>query len=243
MTPTRNSPTTRNGNPEMDRRTYGQFCGVARAMEIVGERWGMLIVRDLILGPKRFTDLQATLHKVPSSILAARLNELEEAGVIRRRVLPHLDASLVYELTEYGSDLEEIVLRIGLWGARSLGVPTPDDVFTLDSAILSLYTTFRSDRAEGVRAGFQLHYPPDMVVHAIVEDGTLKVSEGAYPDADLVIHVRGPILPVLTGEMTPHEAVECGLIEPVGDVSLLDLFQDLFHVPPAPQRVEGLAVH
>src|ERR1700756_4789854 len=116
----------------MTGRTYGQFCGLARALELVGERWSLLVVRDLILGPKRFTDLREGLPRIPVSILSARLNELEESGVIRRRVLPKLDAAVVYELTEYGSELEQVLLQLGLWGARSLGDPAAGDVFGLD---------------------------------------------------------------------------------------------------------------
>src|SRR3954453_3622910 len=101
-------------------RTYGKFCGLARALEIVGERGWLPVVRDLMLGAKRFNDLQRTLPRIPVSILTSRLNELEEFGVIRRRVLSQLDAGVVYELTEYGSELDQIVLNLGLWGARSL---------------------------------------------------------------------------------------------------------------------------
>src|SRR2546429_528345 len=105
----------------MTSRTYGQYCGLARAMEIVGERWSMLIIRDLILGSKRFSDLRGTLPRIPASILSSRLNELEEHGVVFRRVLPDLNASVVYKLTEYGADLDEVLAKLGLWGARSLG--------------------------------------------------------------------------------------------------------------------------
>ena len=225
----------------MNGRTYGQFCGVARALELVGERWGLLVIRDLILGPKRFTELREGLPRIPASILSSRLNELEQAGVIRRRVLPSLDAAVVYELTEYGSDLEPILLQLGLWGARSLTEPAIGDVFTRDSAILSLYTTFRPDHATGIRASYELHYGP-LTLHALIDDGILKVSEGAYPDANLVIDARGNIKPLLSGEMSPREALAEGILTVTGDPALLELFVDLFHIPEAPLPVEGLAV-
>jgi DNA-binding HxlR family transcriptional regulator len=224
-------------------RRYGQYCGLARALEMVGERWGMLVVRDLILGPKRYTELREGLPRIPASILTARLNELEEAGVVRRRMLPQLDASVVYELTEYGSELEGVVLQLGLWGARSLGEPTMDEVFTVDSAVLSLYTTFRPERAGDASVVFELHYPPDMVVHAVVEHGELKVCTGQHPDADLVMDVRGPVKPLLAGEISPGSALASGLLHLEGDPALLDLFVDLFHVPAAPRPVEGLVLH
>lgn len=224
-------------------RTYGQYCGLARALELVGERWGLLVVRDLVLGPKRFTDLREGLPRIPASILSARLNELEDASVVRRRILPQLDASVVYELTEYGSDLEGVVLQLGLWGARSLGDPASDDAFGMDTAILSLYTIFRPERAHNVRVSYELHYGPKMVLHAVIDDGVLKVSEGAYSDADLVVEALGSIKPLFSQEMSPQEMVDTGVLRLVGEPALLELFADMFHIPAAPRPVHGLAVH
>ncbi|WP_410672069.1 winged helix-turn-helix transcriptional regulator [Amycolatopsis sp. cmx-4-68] len=225
-------------------RTYGQFCGLARALEIVGERWSLLVVRDLMLGPKRFTDLQRTLPRIPVSILTSRLNELEEAGVVRRRVLSQLDAGVVYELTEYGGELDHIVLDLGLWGARSLTYPKPDDAFTLDTAIISLYATFQEEQAAGVHVNYELHYQNDMVVHALIEDGSLKASAGALPAADLVIEPEGPVMmDLMTGSISATEALSRGKVRIEGEPAHLDLFTKLFHIPPAPDRSGGLAVH
>ncbi|NBH10854.1 winged helix-turn-helix transcriptional regulator, partial [Amycolatopsis sp. SID8362] len=199
-------------------RTYGQFCGLARALEIVGERWSLLVVRDLMLGPKRFTDLQRTLPRIPVSILTSRLNELEESGVVRRRVLSQLDGGIVYELTEYGTELDHIVLDLGLWGSRSLTYPKPDEVFTLDTAIISLYTTFQEEAASGVHVNYELHHPGDMVVHAMVDDGALKASAGALPAADLVIEPQGPaLLDLLNGSLSAPDAIASGKVRVEGD--------------------------
>src|SRR5579864_4500846 len=102
-------------------RGFGQFCGLARALELVGERWALLIIRDLLVGPRRFTDLRRGLPRIATNVLAERLKELEEGGVVRRRLLPRPAASVVYELTEYGSQLEAAVTQLGLWGARAMG--------------------------------------------------------------------------------------------------------------------------
>jgi DNA-binding HxlR family transcriptional regulator len=226
-------------------RTYGQFCGLARALEIVGERWSMLVVRDLVLGPKRFTDLQRTLPRIPVSILTSRLNELEAGGVIRRRVLSQLDAGVVYELTEYGAELDQIVLDLGLWGARSLTYPKPDETLTLDIAILSLYTTFREEAAAGVHVNYELrHLGGEMIVHALVDDGSLKVSSGALPAADLVIEPQGPaLLDLLRGSLSAQDAISSGKVRVEGDPAHLELFSRLFRIPPAPERPTGLSVH
>src|SRR5215470_4843058 len=107
----------------MATRTYGQYCGFARALEVVGERWAMLVIRDLLVSPKRFTDLHNGLPGIPTNVLTARLKELEQAGVIQRRVLPRPTGSVIYELTEYGAELENVVVQLGRWGAKSLGDP------------------------------------------------------------------------------------------------------------------------
>jgi DNA-binding HxlR family transcriptional regulator len=225
-------------------RTYGQFCGLARALEIVGERWSMLVIRDLVLGPKRFTDLQRGLPRIPASILSSRLNELEQAGVIRRRVLPQLDAALVYELTEYGSELDHILLDLGLWGARSLGHPKQDEVFTNDIAILSLYTTFQEDAAAGVHLTYVLRHHDDLIIHAMIDDGTLKVGQGHHPAVDLLIEPQGPeLIDLVNGQLTAAEALASGKVRIEGEFAHLELFTKLFRIPPKPDLPEGLAMH
>jgi DNA-binding HxlR family transcriptional regulator len=214
-------------------RSYGQFCGFARALELVGERWALLVVRDLVLGPKRFTDLRRGLPRIPTNILSARLRELEEAGIVRRRVLPRPAAGVVYELTEYGQDLEDVVLRLGLWGARSLGVPRPEDIVTTDSLILALRATFQPEAARELRAGYELRLG-EIVVHARVDHGTLEAGEGPLAGADLVIETQAAFRPMLAGELSPGDAVESGMVRLSGDRDLLTRFVEAFRIPPAP---------
>ena len=217
----------------MATRTYGQFCGLARAMELVGERWGLLVVRDLVVGPKRFTDLRRGLPRIPTNILAARLKELEAAGIVRRRLLPRPAAAVVYELTEYGQELEDIVLRLGLWGARSLGEARPEDIVTTDSLILALRATFLPEAARELRARYVLRLG-EIVVHARIDHGTLEAGEGALPEADLVIETGPAIRALLAGELSPGEAVESGSVRLSGKRDLLARFVEVFHIPPAP---------
>jgi DNA-binding HxlR family transcriptional regulator len=217
----------------MTSRSYGQFCGFARALELVGERWALLVVRDLVLGPKRFTDLRRGLPRIPTNILSARLKELEDAGVLRRRVLPRPAAGVVYELTRYGQELEDIVLRLGLWGARSLGEPRPDDIVTTDSLILALRATFLPEAAAELQAGYQLNLG-DIVVHARIDHGRLEVGEGPLARADLIIETGPAIRALLAGELSPGEAVQSGSVRLTGDPDLLMRFVEAFHIPPAP---------
>src|ERR1700744_6010614 len=101
------------------KRTYGDSCGIARALDIVGERWALLVVRELVHGPKRFTDLRAGLPAISPNVLTQRLDELELAAVVRRRQFPPPAAAWVYELTEWGYELGPILIELGRWGARS----------------------------------------------------------------------------------------------------------------------------
>jgi DNA-binding HxlR family transcriptional regulator len=217
----------------MTTRTYGQFCGLAHALELVGERWALLVVRDLVAGPKRFTDLRNGLPRIPTNVLSARLKELEGSGVVRRRAQPRPAGGVVYELTEYGRDLEDVLLRLGLWGARSLGQPRPEDVLTTDSMIMALRATFRPEAARGLRAGYELHLG-EVVLHARVDDGTLEVAEGPLEGADLVIETGPAIRSLLAGELSPGEAIAGGGVHLTGDPDLLTRFVEAFHIPPAP---------
>lgn len=217
----------------MGARNYGQFCGLARALELVGERWSLLVVRDLLLGPKRFSGLRRGLPRIPTNILAARLKDLERAGVVRRRILPRPAASVVYELTEYGQELRPIVLTLGAWGARSLGCPQPGDMVNPDSLILALHATFQPEAARGLTASYELHVGT-LVIHARIADGTLEAAEGPLPGADLVLD-PGPLLKALmAGEISPDEALAGGNVRMSGARDLLTRFVEVFHIPPAP---------
>ena len=217
----------------MSRRSYGQYCGIAYALELVGERWALLVVRDLILGPKRFTDLRRGLPRIPTNVLSARLKELEEAGIIRRRLLPRPSTGIVYELTECGRELEDIVLRLGLWGASSLGDPRPEDTLNVDSLMLALRATFRAEEARDLKAGYELRLG-EIVIHARVDRGTLEVAEGPLAGADLVIETDLTLRALMSGELSPSEAVESGKVRLTGKPELLDRFVDVFRIPPAP---------
>lgn len=218
----------------MGARQYGQFCGLARALELVGERWALLVVRDLILGPKRFTDLRRALPRIPSNILAARLKELEAGGVVCRRALPRPGGGVVYELTDYGRELRDIVLRLGAWGARSLGEPGPDDIVTAESMRLALEATFQADAARGLSAGFELRMGPHVVLHARVRDGVLETGDGPLPEADLRIETGPGLRALLSGEITPDEALASGRMRIHGDRAWLGRFAQVFRLGPAP---------
>src|SRR4051794_12965273 len=129
----------------MAARNYGQYCGVVTALELVGERWALLIVRDLLVGPRRYTDLKAGLPRIPTNILSTRLKELQDTGVIHR--VPLARCGLVYELTEFGRGLEDVVLALGRWGFQAMGAPDEGDIITQDSMTMAFRTAYQADAA------------------------------------------------------------------------------------------------
>ncbi|MFK4853591.1 winged helix-turn-helix transcriptional regulator [Microbacterium sp. ZW T6_19] len=232
----------------MAARSYGQYCGVTTAVELVGERWAMLIVRDLLVGPRRYTDLKLGLPRIPTNILSTRLKELQEGGVVRR--VPLHNCGLVYELTDYGRALEPIILALGRWGFQTMGDPDEGDVVTPDSLTMALRTAFQADAAAD--AEYELHVG-DVALRASVRAGSLSVARLAPPappvggrlpegEADAVI-VAGPgIRRLIAGELTPAEAVEQDVLAVVrGDVSWLDSFARSFHIAPLAELTKETA--
>jgi len=217
----------------MKTRSYGKYCGLAHALDVVGERWALVLVSDLLRGPKRFTDLQRGQPRIPSNVLSARLKELEDAGVVRRRVLPRPPGGVGYELTEYGRELEDIVLHLGLWGAKSMPDPGPDDVVTADTLLLALRSTFRPEAARELRANYELRVG-EIVVHARVDHGVLEADEGPLAATDLVLETDASLHPLLTGELSPTEAIESGTVQVTGKRKLFARFAEVFHIPPMP---------
>jgi DNA-binding HxlR family transcriptional regulator len=211
----------------MATRTYGQYCGIARALELVGERWALLIVRDLIPGPKRFTDLRRGLPRIPTNVLSARLKELEQDGVVHRRVLPRPSTAVVYELTDYGRELEDVVALLLRWGLKSLREPRPGDAVNPSVLIVGLHLMFSSEAAQGLHATYELHVD-DAVVNLRIEDGALELGEGAMPGADLTIETDTELRALLSGEIGAAEARETGVVRVTGDPSLLDGFVAAF---------------
>jgi DNA-binding HxlR family transcriptional regulator len=211
-------------------RAYGQYCGFARALEIVGERWAMMIARDLLVSPKRFSDLQRGLAKIPSNVLTTRLKQLEAAGVIQRRILPRADGGgVVYELTPYGAELDEAVVALGRWGAKRLGDPRPGEIVTEDSMCMALHSTFRPEAAGRTHAGYELHVGP-VVVHAVVRDGEVSVGKGSLEKPDLVIEAGPGIRALMAQEITPEQALKAKIVRIKGDPKHFARFAKLFRI-------------
>src|SRR5947207_6612840 len=167
------------------RRTYGDRCGIARALDVVGERWALLVVRELLLGPKGFTDLRVGLPHLSPDVLTVRLRDLERAAVVRRRKLAPPASSWVYELTEWGRELEPAVLALARWGSRA-PFPGGDAGIGIDSVVLALMTMFDPGGAEGLEASYELRLGEERF-HARVAGRRLEVARGEATEPDAII--------------------------------------------------------
>jgi DNA-binding HxlR family transcriptional regulator/putative sterol carrier protein len=214
-------------------RTYGDGCAIARALDVVGERWALLIVRELLLGPKRYTDLRRGRPNASPNVLSERLRELEEAGVVRRRKLPPPASSRVYELTDWGLELDEIVLSLGSWSSRSPTPPSDAPIASADSIILALRARFDPRAAHGRRAGYELRLGEDRFRIDVMDD-ELEVARGDAPDADATIESDPDTLAaVLWGGQRLADAQRSGRMTIEGDKSAAQRFVRLFPVPSA----------
>jgi DNA-binding HxlR family transcriptional regulator/putative sterol carrier protein len=211
-------------------RTYGDCCGVARALDVVGERWALLVVRELVLGPKRFTDLRAGLPGASANVLAQRLRELEQAGIVAKRRLPPPAASQVYELTPRGAELEPVVFAIGRWGAATPLAPEHVGM-SLDSHLLALRTLFAADRADGLEAVVELRLDEEVFTLAIA-DGQVRVVRGGADGADVMLDTTpGTLLALLHGGRELDDALAAHDARFAGDEALLRRFLELFPLP------------
>ena len=211
-------------------RTYDDGCAAAHALDLVGERWALLVVRELLLGPKRFTDLRAGLPHASPNVLAQRLRELEQAGVVRRRKLPPPAASRVYELTDWGLDLEPVILRLGRWGARSPSKPR-DAALGVDSLILSFRTMFDPRAADGLSASYELRLGEERF-RAEVADGRFEVVRGVADRPDAILETDPNTLATLVyDDRELAEALRSGDLKIEGDGSAVERFLGLFPLP------------
>jgi len=213
------------------KRSYQDACRFAYALDLVGERWALLIVRELLLGPKRFTDLRTGLPHASTNILSERLRELEQNGVVRHHKLPPPAASSVYELTEWGRELEPVVTRLGAWGARS---PLPPDAQTIgpDSTVLALGSLFDPEAAGDLDAAYNLRIGEDRYRVAIA-DGGVELGRGAVeaPAATLAFPDAATMAAVLTTQLGIEDALASGALRIEGSKQATKRFLRLFPMP------------
>jgi DNA-binding HxlR family transcriptional regulator len=213
------------------KRSYGEACRFAYALDVVGERWALLVVRELLLGPKRFTDLRTGLPHASSNILSERLRDLEQSGVIQRRKLPPPAASSVYELTEWGRELEPVVTKLGAWGARSPTAPESQEIGP-DSIVLALRSLFDPEAAGEVDAAYELRFG-EQRFRVKIAGGELTLGRGGVeePIAKIAFADAPTFAAVLAGQLPFDEALASGAAELNGSKQAAKRFLRLFPMP------------
>lgn len=221
------------------KRSYREACRFAHALDLVGERWALLIVRELLLGPKRFTDLRAGLPHASTNVLSERLRELERSAVVRRRKLPPPAASSVYELTEWGRELEPVVTQLGSWGARS---PVPPDYreIGVDSIVLALGSLFDPEAAGDLEARYGLRIGSERFA-VEVAGGRVELSRDAPvdPAATLAVADAPAMAAILTAQLPFDDALASGALQVEGSKQAAKRFLRLFPMP-APCACSGV---
>jgi DNA-binding HxlR family transcriptional regulator len=212
------------------KRTYGDRCGVARALDIVGERWALLVVRELLLGPKRFTDLRAGLPHVGPDILAQRLRELEQSGIVRRGTLPPPAGSRIYELTERGHELEPIVVALGRFGSVA-PFPPGEAQIGVDAVVIALKSLFAAGAADGLSASYELRLG-EQSFRIDVADGRIETVRGSAEAPEATIETDpGTLAGILWHGRKLEEARRAGDIAIAGDRRAVTRFVGLFPLP------------
>jgi DNA-binding HxlR family transcriptional regulator len=209
-------------------RSYGDPCGIARALDCVGERWALLVVRELLLGPKRFTDLRNGLTGASPNVLSQRLRELEESGIVRRRKV----GGATYELTEWGLELAPVLRQLGRWGARSPA--RPEGTLGVDALMIALESTFDAGAAAELQATLELRLGEERF-SAEIDRGSFEIRRAAPKRADAIVATDPATLRAL---VFGDRKLEGAPVTIDGDKRLARAFFRIFVRPPPAKKPE-----
>jgi DNA-binding HxlR family transcriptional regulator len=220
------------------RKSYEQYCAVARALDVVGERWTLLIVRDLLMGPKRYTDLRAGLPGIATDILTARLRRLEEAGFVRRRDLPPPAPATIYELTETGNRLGPAILALGQVGLATLGSPHPGEDVRPERLVIGLRVSFRREEFADLTETYELVID-DEPYTIEVSDGVVETRPGGASSPSISLDTDADtFVALMTGRASAADSLATGGATLEGERSVLQRFIDAFSYPSAQPAAE-----
>ncbi len=211
----------------MARRTYDDSCGIARALDLIGDRWTLLVVRELLLGPKRYTDLQAALRRIAPDVLAQRLRDLEAGGLAERTELTGPGRPRVYRLTDRGRELRPVLLALGRFGSR-LPLPDHPEELSPDALAVALLTVFQPERATGVSVRIGLTLGPERF-RASLDAGRLTIDRDTDGDTDATLTTTPSVLTRLLWHGLPlTEAEDSGAIRIAGARAAAEAFLAVF---------------
>lgn len=212
------------------KRSYADGCAGAHALDLVGERWALLVVRELLLGPKRFTDLRTGLPGISPNVLTQRLQELEMAAVVQRRKLSPPANTWVYQLTDWGRELEVVIIELGRWGARSPVLPRDADL-SVNSLILSFRTMFDAGAAKGMKARYELRLGEERF-SAVVANAKIEIVPGSTPRPEAILDSDPNTLAALAYDgQSLTQAQRSGKLRIEGDKAAAKRFLTLFTLP------------
>lgn len=204
----------------MARRSYGQYCALARALDVLGDRWVLLIVRELLTGPKRFKELLAALPGIGPNLLTTRLRELEDQGILRRATLPPPAGSAVYELTEHGRSLDRVMLEMARWGSQLMGPWSGEEFFNPEWCVLALKVLFRPEAARGLHEEYEFTVD-GVTFHARVEDGAVETALGPARAPAVRVTADAPTFFSLARGLDPTHSEGAGRPQVEGDPEAL----------------------
>jgi DNA-binding HxlR family transcriptional regulator len=215
----------------MKNRSYNQFCALAFALDVIGERWSMLIIRELLAGPRRYKDLMEGLPEISTNLLSDRLKTLEQQGIISRRALTFPAGTYIYALTPTGRALEKSLVELGRWGAQFL--PSSLEGFippSTGSTALAIKAFFRPEQAQGIREIYELHLGAQ-VLQIQVEEGDIDVQEGQTLEPTARFYTDLPsYMAVFSGQLDIDDAISAGMFRVEGDLEALRRFLKLSRV-------------
>lgn len=212
-------------------RAYGQFCGLARAAEVLGQRWTILVLRDLLVAPRRYSELLEGLPGIPTNGLASRLKELEEDGLVVRVLGAAPDRFVLYQATARAWELIPALDALARWGAAGMRQPRAGEVVTGASLVSALRSAVRPRTTSRPRSAVVEVHIGDATAHVVVTREAVTVHPGGHPAPDLAIEAGPRFRDVLAGELDPDVAVAQGDVRVHGDHTLLKEFTSMFHVP------------
>jgi DNA-binding HxlR family transcriptional regulator len=215
----------------MQKRLYDDGCATAHALDLVGERWALLVMRELLLGPKRFSDLRASLPGISANVLTQRLENLEASSIVRRRKLPPPSGASVYELTEWGQESEELFKVIGRWAARS-PLHDPRSPLSVASVVMSMRTMFSKAGAGKLSGTLGFRFGREEF-RAVLDKGTFAIVRGAAAGADVVVEGdQNALAGAIYGGVPLRTLEKAGALRITGDRALLERYITLFPLPP-----------
>jgi len=211
-------------------KSYGEGCALARGLDVVGERWTLLLVRELLIGPKRFTDLEAGLPGISSTLLGERLRQLDGLGIVTRRRLRPPAASIVYELTAKGRSLDEAIYALARWGTKHGRDRRPEDAVNPEWAVLAVRSALRPEALRTLKATYELRLDGDEPLVAHVAQGAVSIVDRPGETADVVMSLDARTLMDLAVDRTTIDAaLAAGILGVDGDLAVARELVDALH--------------